>query len=465
MKMRRFIAGLAVATLATTGHSQTLTIEQRLEQLEQEIRLLKHQRDLEREATQKPTAPAAPATAGPTVKAGMDGFSLQSADGSFALKLRGYVQADARFYLSDSAKNGLDTFLVRRARPIFDATFYQDFDARLMLDAGQGQALLQDAYVEWKHWPEMKLRVGKFKPPVGLEHLQQDTWLFFAERGLPASLLPVRDVGVQVAGDLFDGVVSYGFGVFNGVVDGGMADLDAFDSKDFAARIFIHPFKKTDIAALKGFGFGLGGTIGEQQAPTTTNLPSYKSTGQNTFFSYLAGVAPAGVETRLTPQSFYYWGPLGLMGEYVANDQKFSKAPLVSHLQQSAWQIQGSFVLTGENATYTGVTPRRPFDLKAGGWGAFELVARYGAVYLDPSAFSTSPLAADTRFASPIKSAQQIHEWGVGLNWYLNKNIKLVLNYEQSRFDGGAGTAGATTFTVQDRPTEHFFLTRTQLTF
>ena len=59
---------------------------------------------------------AAKAKETPIVKAGQDGFSLQSADGNFVLRLRGYVQADGRFYPGDDANNATDTFLLRRVR-------------------------------------------------------------------------------------------------------------------------------------------------------------------------------------------------------------------------------------------------------------------------------------------------------------------------------------------------------------
>jgi phosphate-selective porin OprO/OprP len=46
----------------------------------------------------------------------------------------------------------------------------------------------------------------------------------------------------------------------------------------------------------------------------------------------------------------------------------------------------------------------------------------------------------------------------LGLNWYLNENLKWVLNYEQTSFDGGA--AGGS-----DREDEKAFLTRVALGF
>jgi len=490
MRNYRRILSLIVVVATTTATSVNLfaddtnavpaaSIDQRLEQLEQEIRILKRQRELDQEqAVQKAEETAKKAKETPVVTAGPDGFALKSGDGNFVLKLRGYAQADGRFYLADTANNGTvngttirgngtDTFLMRRVRPILEGTVYRDFDFRIMPDFGNGASsstLLQDAYGEWHYWPWLKVRAGKYKVPVGLEWLQEDRWTSFPERGLPTDLVPQRDVGVQLSGDLFDGAVTYAAGLFNGVVDGGIADLDTWDSKDGSARIFLQPFKNTDIGPLRGLGVGAGGSIGNQQfTGSSTNLATYKTTGQITFFTFSKGVAPDGLEIRGAPQAYYYWGPVGLLGEYVFAEQELRKGTLSDRVRNTAWQVEASFVLTGENASYNGVTPRHPFDPRKGGWGAFEIVGRYGDLHFDPSAFSTATTAL--RFADPTKSAQEAHEWGVGLNWYLNRNVKLVLNYEQTAFDGGAGTTTAPAFNVQDRQTERVVFTRAQVSF
>jgi phosphate-selective porin OprO/OprP len=459
------------------------TVDQRIDELDQEIRVLKRQRELDLEAAQQAADQAAQkAKAVPTITAGQsglgpDGFRLQSADSNYVLRVGGYAQADGRFYLYDKANNGTDSFLMRRVRPILEGTLYHDFDFRIMTDFGNGAAqtsLLQDAYVEWHHWQWLKLRAGKFKPPVGLEWLESDTDLLFVERGLPTDLVPQRDVGVQLSGSLLGGVVTYAGGVFNGVVDGGIGDSDVTDAKVVAARLFFQPFKTTDIKSLQGFGFGAGSTIGhEQSTSTTTNLPSYKTTGQLTFFSYNRTVAPNGQQLRYTPQAFYYFGPLGLIGEYNVSEQEVHSGALKENIQNNAWQIAGGIFLTGEDQKYRGspysplgaVTPRHPFNPSAGGWGALELVARYGELRVDPDAFNTDPTAGGLRFANPITSAQEAKEWGVGLNWYLNRNIKLSLDYENTTFDGGAGTATTTAYTVKNRQTEQILFSQVQFLF
>jgi phosphate-selective porin OprO and OprP len=448
-------------------------IDQKIEQLDQEIQELKRQRELDQQQAQQQTEEATrKALQTPVVTAGEDGFALKSADDNFVLRLRGYAQADGRFYLDNKANYGTDTFLMRRVRPILEGTVYRDFDFRIMPDFGNGASsttLLQDAWVEWHYWPWLKVRAGKYKPPVGLEQLQQDTWTFFAERGLPSDLVPQRDVGVQVSGDLFGGVVTYAAGVFNGVVDNSIADLATWDAKDGDARIFVLPFKTTDIDPLKGLGFGVGGTIGDRQpSSATTNLPTYKTTGQDAFFTYNdKGAAPDGLEYRVTPQGYYYWGPLGLLGEYAVADEQMRNGGLREYVYNTAWQVEGSFVLTGENASYNGVIPRHPFDPKVRGLGALEVVARYGQLDVDHDAFNVSP--TDTRLADPTKEAQGAKEWGIGLNWYLNKDIKFVLDYEQTHFRGGAGattgTGSKATYLIADREAEEVVIGRVQLAF
>ena len=462
---------IAVAISGPGAWAQQKSIEQRLQELEQEIQLLKQQQAVAKEAT---ATAARPADA-PLIKAGKDGFSIQSADGDYKLRVGGYLQADGRFYLHDTggktgtAGNGVDTFVIRRARPIFEGTVMRDFDYKLMLDVGNGAGattLLEDAYVEWKYLPWLKVRGGKFKPEVGLEWQQPDTSLPLIERGLPSFLLPNRDVGFQVSGDLFNGVVHYSGGVYNGVVDGGIADLDSWDAKDGAARLFVQPFKTTTIKPLQGLGVGVAGTIGNQQyTTTTTNFASYKSVGQNTVFTFGKNAAPDGLELRGTPQAYYYWGPFGLLTEYAFAQQELRNGAVRDNVRNSAWQIETSFVLTGEKAGFGGVTPLHPFDLKKGGWGALELAGRYGELRFDQANFSTSTAAAGQRFADPTASVQEEREWGVGLNWYLNRNVKLALDYEQTAFDGGAGTTVGTAYKVKNRQTEQTVFTRAQVAF
>src|SRR6185503_10329961 len=101
-----------------------------------------------------------------------DGFYLESPNGDFKLKLRGYLQADARFFPLEAGDTGTDSFFLRRVRPILEGTVYKYFDFRIMPDFGGGSTVLQDAYARINYWPYAQIQAGKWKSPFSLERLQ-----------------------------------------------------------------------------------------------------------------------------------------------------------------------------------------------------------------------------------------------------------------------------------------------------
>jgi phosphate-selective porin OprO/OprP len=438
------------------GQAPPSTPEERLRQLEQEVRILKRLKELERDSL------AALAQATPRVTAGAEGFSLRSADGRFQFRARAYFQVDGRFFVDDDAGGtntlfqAANTFVLRRARPVLEGTVYRIFDLRLMTDFADGRAQIFDAYFEARLLPGVAIRAGKYKPPVGLERLQSATDLRFAERGLPTNLAPNRDVGLQLSGDVGGGLVSYAIGVFNGVPDLSTGDGDAADDKDFVGRLFFQPFLKT--RGLSGLGLGAGASTGiERGTLVLSGLPTYRTPGQQPLFRYRSdGTAPNtsvadGARRRLSPQGFFYTGPIGVLVEYTFSSQDVRRDTTgPARLTHHAWQVAASWFVTGERASFRSVAPRKAFDPAAGGWGAVEIAARYGELAIDPASFPT--------FANPDVSAQRARSWGVGLNWHLARNVKLVVNYERSNFAGGAA-GGA------DRPPENFFVTRFQTAF
>jgi len=333
-------------------------------------------------------------------------FQIRSEDGTSTLKLKGLAQLDGRFFIGLPQNLGVNTFLPRSIRPILEGTVYDRFSFRLAPDFGNGAAVLQDAYLDVRFVPELKLRGGKFKEPVGLERLQAENNQLFVERGLPTNLVPNRDVGLQLFGDL--GVVSYAVGAFNGVADGASADTDPNDGKDVAGRLFVQPFSKTEIESLQGLGVGIAGTYGKQKGTTASpNLPTFRTPGQQTFFRYLNDTTStpnnitvaSGTVYRLAPQANYYWGPFGLFGEYVRSSQRVTNNNGSTNLLNHAWQTAASYVLTGEKASYKGVKPKNPLDPKEGKWGAVEIAARYNELRVDGSAFPNFADYEQTLFA------------------------------------------------------------------
>ena len=339
-------------------------IEKRLHELEQRLAILERQKEVEQEVGAQKAKDAG------TVGAGKDGFFLKSADGTYVLRLRALVQSDGRFWSDHEAKPATDTFLLRRGRPILEGTLARLFDFRVATDFGLGTTVLQDAYIDWRFAPYLKLRGGKFKTPFGLERLQSAGDLELAERALPTNLVPNRDIGLQLFGDIADGVVSYAAGAFNGVSDGGSADADINDKKETAARVFFQPFKRTSVLSLQSLGSGLAASYGDNKGtPASPGLSSYKTPGQQTFFSFRSDTPPTAAGTtvadgrryRLSPQAYWYVWRVGALAEYVASYQKVARGTSAGDLKVESWQLTTSFALSDDRPSYKGLSPKRPF--------------------------------------------------------------------------------------------------------
>jgi phosphate-selective porin OprO/OprP len=460
-------AGAARADDAPT----TTDLDQRIKVLERQLEIQKEEAD----------AKAKDAT---TASAGEKGFSLKKGD--YEIKFSALAQVDGRFFVDDGPTDDQpasprfnDGFRLRRLRPTIQGSLGKLVSFRFTPEfAGDGSGLggnssgtsatnggasIVDAYIDLNFDPAASLRVGKQKGPIGLERLQSGGAIDFVERGYPTELVPNRDLGVALFGSVLSNTVTYTAGIFNGTRDG--RDIDGQDSDnrhEFEGRIFAEPLKNQP-GVFQGLGFGIGGSTGTKlSAAGAANLPQLRTPGQNVFFQYNATAAANGTETRWTPQAYWYYNNVGLLAEYVSAKQEAKNTvtagtPAVTTVTSGkftndAWEVTATYVLTGEDTSYKGVVkPKNSYAIGAPGWGAFELAARYGELDVDNDLFKEG-------FANASTAASKASSYGVGLNWYLNSNAKIVLDYDHTKFDGG-GVGG------QDRLAEKAIFTRLQLTY
>jgi phosphate-selective porin OprO/OprP len=393
-------------------------------------------------------APAAAQTSQPPVTAGwQEGFVIQSANGDFRLGLGLVAQGDGRFVVNDEDDAYVDTFTVRKARPIINGRMARYFDFLVMPDFGNGTTVLQDAYVDARFSNAFRVRAGKSKTPIGYEILMGDPYLLFPERSLASGLVPNRDVGFQAIGDVAAGRVSYAAGVFNGIPDGtsSASDVDTSDSKDLAARVAVQPFRRAvDPGRLNGLGFALGASRGNQRGA----LPTFRTSVGQRYFGYVAAASADGVRTRITPAVFYYQNAFAFFAEYMRSEQSVATAAASTDIANQGWQVTAAYVLTGEDGADRGVRPRANFDPTTGDWGAVQIVARVSQLKVDDAAFASA-------LALP-GSSREARAFIVGVNWYPAAFIKYYATFERTTFEGGL---------APDRRPEHAVVVRAQVNF
>jgi phosphate-selective porin OprO and OprP len=136
----------------------------------------------------------------------------------------------------------------------------------------------------------------------------------------------------------------------------------------------------------------------------------------------LAGVSGAQV---YSVEAAGTYGPLFFQGEYFWYNVDRGALPGLPSVKFDGGYAQASFVLTGEThtynsaaAAYNGIVPANPFSLSSGGWGAWEIAGRISMVDLNDQLAISNGVAG---------GKQTIYT--AGLNWYVNRNVRLMFNY------------------------------------
>ncbi|CAI8738019.1 OprO/OprP family phosphate-selective porin [Methylococcus capsulatus] len=496
-KLEKALHALEAASAKQTTAAAAAPVPD-IKKIDQKVKLIERKLEVDKEVSDGKWAKL------PNVEVGTQGLNVESKDGNFKLNFRGLVQADGYYFVDDEDPNNVNgdglvnRFIMRRVRPIFSGTLWKDIDWRIMPDFGMGAARLFDAYADLRYFRSASLAAGKFKAPISLERLQSASALTFLERGFPTQLAPNRDIGAMLHGE-FDGpwetestrsynlyqfpeFLAYQVGIFDGTVNNGNIDSPTTDGKQVEARIFAHPFKGAGLDAVEGLGVGIGGSWGH---PNDSATPTYATAGQQTMFKYASAARIDGTQYRIYPQVYWYWGPFGLIGEYAFSQAGVANQSTVntgtgphtvtkySTIENDyAWNVTASYVLTGEDNTFQGVRPRHAFNPFEGKWGAWQAAARWTEIAFDSDVFrnvakpgSSTPIYA---FADPRQAVRNATNWSIGINWWLNQNVKIMADYNQTSFQGGGGvydSKGTLTNDVVDRATEKVFDTRIQVSF
>ena len=392
------------------------------------------------EKADRPTESApAPDKGAPDSKTGApvagwgDGFFLRSADKKFNLRITGQIQTDFRGYLNTNDQTDITTFLARRARLGIEAVVAEIFEFRLLPDFGQGQARIQDTYLNVRIRDAFQIEVGKFKQPFSYEQLITDRFVPTMERSLIDLLVPARDVGLMLHGQkLLEDRFDYGLAISNGQRDG---DFDLSNGIDFNARIAVRPFPQTDTwPSLRRLQLGVSTTVGRESEPVPGQF--FRTPANVPWFQFLPGVLSDGNRFRWSPELVFFYRGVGVVGQYFHQDQQLRRpAAAPVSVPFDGFFVMATWLLTGEERTTfsKAIAPLRPFDHKAPliSPGAFELVTRVSRLVVGDIAFAPGP----GQLADPALFSPGATEVTLGTNWYLNQWVRTQFNWEHAWFD------------------------------
>jgi phosphate-selective porin OprO/OprP len=405
------------------------------------------------------TAAAAPAEKTPGAALDMRNGrpTFTSADGKWSVSMGLQMQFDFGGYFTGNNPNPnavatLAPFnqTLRRGRIPFQFR-YEDFVAAITPDFGgtpDGNVSLYEASFNYTGLKPLTLTVGYFKPWLTLADSTSSNDFLLLEEPSIANI--ARGVAAGDTRAVFGGR-AYGNRWFAAAYVTGQkwgsqqSTVPIYSQTGASMRLAGRPLTDGDYDVHTGFSLSDAFRL-------TRNPPSNGVGGQTTSLSDYPEMRVDPVKFLNTgnisnANSAYTWGPefafrwknFLIQGEYMQVGVQrggVSSTPIPNMIFNGGY-VEGSWVITGETRKYDPASaafqrplPAMNFSIADGTWGAWELVARYSATSLNSNVTRN---VSQSKTGGVFGGYQQIY--AVGLNWYLNRNYKIMFDYQIANID------------------------------
>ena len=281
---------------------------------------------------------------------------------------------------------------------------------------------IEESYLSFKDIPLIgELRGGQYQAPMGLDVITGSRDIMFMEPAAPLqALVPGVNAGIQMGRPLLDRRATWRLGFFGDGVGQDYGDA----TKDFGRAIvrftglpFYHASTE-EPESTRLLHVGLSANV----LYSGNNSVRYQARPESHLAPYAVDTGEIQASEALVTGVEVAWvnGPFSIQGEFLHAwvREQDGETPGFGGTYVSA-----SWLLTGESRPYDKaegmfgrVIPKRNFDWGHGGWGAWELAARYSFLDLD----------------SGDVHGGRLSMLMVGVNWYLHSHVRW-------RFDYGLG--------------------------
>jgi len=390
------------------------------------------------------------------------GMWVESKDKAFRFHPGGRVQTDFVWLDAEDqvvtgpggVGNVRDGFNFRRARFAMEGTFWEVVDFNTEFDfvntadvdplnpASQGDVINTPAPTDlWCQLTQIPaigtVRIGNMKPPIGFEHITSSRFLHFLERslafdafigGLDNGFRP----GVMILNNTEDENITWQLGVFKAnqhVFGWNVGDGEY----DLTGRVTWTPYYEDNGRHMVHLGLGASRRdLDEDRRRYRARTLLRQGPGQ--LHTPLLNILLTGDDETIVVAEFAMnWGPWTVQAEYFG--VWLTDAALVGGANQGTAFFQSAYCevlyfLTGEH---------RPYNRKGGSGASFTRVIPHTNWFCVPDAcgglcHGAGAWQIGVRYSWIDLSDRGINggkaeDWTVGLNWYLNPNLKIQWNY------------------------------------
>ena len=306
----------------------------------------------------------------------------------------------------------------RRVRLYSSGTMYSNVKYKLQLDFAGGKIAFKDVWMELNKLPiQGNVKIGHFKEPLRLEGLTSSKYITFMERGLPIAMTPERNTGAMYH-TIIGEKLSFQAGVFR--------KSNAFGN-DKTANNNLNITSRATYLAMNDGDKLLHLGIANSRRKTNDKTYSFSSRAENHLGNNLMDVNYKNQVQNvniIAGEVAFINGSLSLQGEALQTTINTEigqwNTPITHEILSYYGQV--SYFLTGESRSYKSslagfgrVKPNNNYG--ENGWGALEVAARFSAINSQEDG--------------------SLEDITFGLNWYLNPNTRMMLNYVMGEMTKG----------------------------
>jgi phosphate-selective porin OprO/OprP len=358
---------------------------------------------------------------------------FQSEDGNFRWWIDSRIQVDGAIYFENknALSNGVD---LRRLTFALKSTLWKNWYAELDVDFAEAvstksQIELRDMFVKYTFSKfNLSLQAGNFKEPFGLERLNSSRLLTFLERSAASYAFPLgRRVGVQARyWTDFAQITAAVMGHETGTrIDKGQRD-EGFSTN---LRATIAPINHLG----ENLHFGLAGSykipdaVSDLKANTIEINARTETYVFNPKFLHTGDISDVDYFNRYGAEVLYINGPFYFQSEYMGTSvYRWYEKPTIN---LKGGYVMGTWMITGETRYYYADEGEvGPVEAPKHCWGALEFAVRYSITDLNDK-------------GTDINGGQS-NQLTLGLNYYPNTSIRLMLDYSYVNLDQFATRKG-----------------------
>ncbi len=306
-----------------------------------------------------------------------------------------------------------------------EGNFAPNWEYELTIDFAEQAVDLKDANVAYTGWANDELIMGFQKPAFGLEQTSSSRYTMFMSRASTDNFSTDRALGVSWAHVPSWGSIKLGAFVPNSFIDGKLKDHTEGETEDGVELIPSEASNEVESYILTGrttwapiasdnrlVHLGASGLYVGYDEPSTAKIKGRPSTHLAEKLVY-AKVKDADSQALLMAEGAFMYDNFYLQTEYVN-----VRVDAEEDYSFDGYYLSASWTLTGESRIYKkasgkfkGINPAHPLSM--GGWGAWEVAARYSNINLNDGDVEGGNLTSMT----------------LGLNWYMENNLRAMLNY------------------------------------